>query len=470
MAVTASRHHVYDPNGIGPVQKTYGDYPAGPTGLVQRPGGRARRLSVIEMARALGIPDGFPLPASEHAARACIGGGFHAAVATALHTAVDTYLRPVDGVITLSRRVRDPGALGVRAGGRVHLVGDLRNTRARLVNLAYAPSTQAKHKAGFAQWAQFCAQHGATVWLHGQTRDEDEEQLVWFVCHLVRHNKVRHSTILGRLGAVRHYHLQHGLGDVLAGRHRLDRVMAGLKKESGGVQRKFAATMDMLEWLSTEGGSARSATTRNTIVAAATIAFFFMLRASEYVRTGTRAEPMPHVLRQRDVTFARNGHAVPWYLRAYADKVILVVRSSKTNQERQGTALNLFATGHPVLCPVRAMAGVARPAGNDAGLPVFLRSDGQPVTRDQMGQAAKRAAVGTGRNPAGYSTHSFRSGGATALVAQGISVAAIKRLGRWKSDTWVQYGQGTREAAEGVAQLMLRASVHLLHEREVRGG
>ena len=206
--------------------------------------------------------------------------------------------------------------------------------------------------------------------------------------------------------------------------------MAGLKKESGQVRRKDAATMDMLAWLAAESGSARSAETRKTIVAAATVAFFFMLRASEYVRTAARAAPMPHVLRQRHVSFARGGSAVPWRQRASTDEVILVVRSSKTDQAGQGTALNLFATGHPVLCPVRAMASVSRPSGRNDDLPVFLRADGEPVTRDQMGRAAKRAAVGTGRDPARYSTHSFRSGGATALVAQGISVAAIKRLGR----------------------------------------
>ena len=87
--------------------------------------------------------------------------------------------------------------------------------------------------------------------------------------------------------------------------------MAGLKKESGQVQRKHAATMDMLAWLAAEGGSARSAETRNTIVAAATVAFFFMLRASEYLRTESWAAPMPHVLRQRHVSFAREGRVVP---------------------------------------------------------------------------------------------------------------------------------------------------------------
>lgn len=83
-----------------------------------------------------------------------------------------------------------------------------------------------------------------------------------------------------------------------------------------------------------------------------------------------------------------------------------------------------------------------------------------------MAAAVKRAAAGTGGDPARVSTHSLRSGGATALVAQGVSVAAIKRLGRWRSDCWVRYGHLTRAAALGVAALMVQADGRLLQ----RGG
>ena len=464
VAVTAARHHVYDPDGIGPIQKTYGEYPAGPTGLVLRAGPRARRLSVREMARALGIPDTFPLPTSEHAARACIGGGLHVAVASALRLAVGAYLRPVMGVFPLQRRENGPGELHVRAGGPTRRVDELWETRDWLLGLAYAPATAEKHMAGFAQWAAFCTRHDADVWLRGNTQAEDKEQLIWYVCHLVGQQKIRHSTVVGRLGAVKHYHLHHGLGDVMAGRHRLQRVLAGLRKETGAVQRKLAATMDMVEWLANDRTPSRQdARDRQTIAAAATVAFFFMLRASEYVRTGTQVQPMTHVLQQRDMRFARQGQPVQWRQRHRADEVIVTIRSSKTDQERQGATRNLFATGHAVLCPVRAMASVARPLGPNADAPVFMRVDGKPVTRAQMSAAIKCAAAGTGREPARYSTHSLQSGGATALVAQGLAVAAIKRLGRWRSETWSQYGQETMGAAAGVAGLMLRASVHLLH-------
>ena len=48
------------------------------------------------------------------------------------------------------------------------------------------------------------------------------------------------------------------------------------------------------------------------------------------------------------------------------------------------------------------------------------------------------------------------------MVAQGVSITAIKRLGRWKSETWVQYGHDTHDAAWGVAELMVQANVRLL--------
>ena len=108
------------------------------------------------------------------------------------------------------------------------------------------------------------------------------------------------------------------------------------------------------------------------------------------------------------------------------------------------------------------MAQVAQRTVGGPNTPFFARADGQPVSRDQMARAVKRAAAGCGRDPARYSTHSWRSGGATALVAQGVSVAANQRLGRWTSDTWVRYSQDTRGATAGVAELMVAADDRLL--------
>ena len=42
--------------------------------------------------------------------------------------------------------------------------------------------------------------------------------------------------------------------------------------------------------------------------------------------------------------------------------------------------------------------------------------------------------VAVGESPEGYSTHSLRIGGATALFAQGANETVIRTMGRWSSD------------------------------------
>ena len=51
----------------------------------------------------------------------------------------------------------------------------------------------------------------------------------------------------------------------------------------------------------------------------------------------------------------------------------------------------------------------------------------------------KRSASSNGMESKRFSTHSIRSGGATALYVRGISLGHIRRFGRWSSDTFRRY-------------------------------
>ena len=42
-------------------------------------------------------------------------------------------------------------------------------------------------------------------------------------------------------------------------------------------------------------------------------------------------------------------------------------------------------------------------------------------------------------NPAYYTPHCFRAGGCTELARQRMAASVIKKLGRWKSETWNQF-------------------------------
>ncbi|ETN04243.1 hypothetical protein PPTG_14945 [Phytophthora nicotianae INRA-310] len=94
------------------------------------------------------------------------------------------------------------------------------------------------------------------------------------------------------------------------------------------------------------------------------------------------------------------------------------------------------------LCPVKAAWALVS-HGKSIGLSddslLCTISKGQPVPANDMAAAIKRAAVDIGEQASEYGTHSLRSGGATALFAEGVDRLAIKHFGRWSSDCYERY-------------------------------
>ncbi|EGZ22115.1 hypothetical protein PHYSODRAFT_411234, partial [Phytophthora sojae] len=51
----------------------------------------------------------------------------------------------------------------------------------------------------------------------------------------------------------------------------------------------------------------------------------------------------------------------------------------------------------------------------------------------------RKAAASLDSNPAEFSTHSLRAGGATHMYRAGVDALTIQFHGRWASDTFKQY-------------------------------
>ena len=92
-----------------------------------------------------------------------------------------------------------------------------------------------------------------------------------------------------------------GYNDPLQHRVRLWTTMAGLKKGQDGVKRKIPVTPRMLEWLLEHlaRGVALRAADAAVVGGAITTAFFFMLRASEYLANPHKTQSLKGVLRRR---------------------------------------------------------------------------------------------------------------------------------------------------------------------------
>ena len=127
----------------------------------------------------------------------------------------------------------------------------------------------------------------------------------------------------------------------------------------------------------------------------------------------------------------------------YSDKIIILLKKSKTDKTREGVRVTLGQTDSEI-CPVKALAlhwshrEALFPGLLDSQSPLFLSQNGLPVSKDSF--SARLAALSAHVGVEGSVTaHSLRIGAATAAWLRGCSDSQIQALGRWKSDSFKRY-------------------------------
>jgi len=189
------------------------------------------------------------------------------------------------------------------------------------------------------------------------------------------------------------------------------------------------------------------------------LAFFFLLRAKEYCRSGTL--DMGCVLRGADVVLKSGGlpveddvlsHRVP-------DSVTINVRASKADQGAFGAARTAFKTNTRI-CVVFAVWCLRRWAperfgeGPEAHLPVCRWASGDLVKREEVQALLQKAGPAVGVPAARLMSHSLRIGGASALYHATGDIGVVQRFGRWASDSVHRYLWDSEDQARGVAAAM----------------
>ena len=74
------------------------------------------------------------------------------------------------------------------------------------------------------------------------------------------------------------------------------------------------------------------------------------------------------------------------------------------------------------------------------------------LSDDWLRGIIKKVAVELGLDPSIYSTHSLRAGGATDLFVARVPYFAIKKMGRWKSDSAMLYYRCEEDVCEAVTE------------------
>ena len=153
-----------------------------------------------------------------------------------------------------------------------------------------------------------------------------------------------------------------------------------------------------------------------------TTAFFSFLHKSNLVATSASSFNCDLHLARRDIKFTDSG-------------ALLRIKWSKTRQFKEGIHIIPFPSiPDSPLCPVLAIQQYFALVPAPSVAPFFClpmsRSLGfTPLTATYFTSSLKRVIVSLGMDPANYSPHSFRRGGATYTYQAGVPEQLIKLHG-----------------------------------------
>ena len=215
--------------------------------------------------------------------------------------------------------------------------------------------------------------------------------------------------------------------------HRLFAVCRGLKRKMGKPKaNRYPVTLFHEDGL-IKAANILPPLQRANLIASTLMAFTMLLRVSEFTYSGT-LDPTVHTQRG-DVRFLPD--------KANPTSVQLTVKASKTDPWRESVTLTVHINStRPDRCLVKALKQLFDTDVQHASAPLFnFARDTAPRTssRQQFTAVCNKLFKHAGINSMYLKSHSFRQGGATALLAAHAPIWVIKIIGRWRSDSWMAY-------------------------------
>jgi hypothetical protein len=198
-------------------------------------------------------------------------------------------------------------------------------------------------------------------------------------------------------------------------------------------------------------------------------AFFFAMRSCEYLKV-SGSPRKTKCLTVENIRFFSHGKKLDHTNTnlATASVVSITFVSQKTDVKNQ--TVTMYRTQDPLLCPVRAWAGIVQtilqdPDGSPSTAVNFHRLanlDKIFLPASSMTKLIRKAADHIGAENLGFhssdlGTHSIRSGAAMAMHLDAVPTYSIMLIGRWSSDAFMRYIRvQVMEFAQKVASRMIR--------------
>ena len=295
-------------------------------------------------------------------------------------------------------------------------MGDLTRRLNGYLSKALSANTRNTYRSGLLAYHRFCCQ------IQNKMFPLQEYYMQLFVTSLA--GKVKYSTIKTYLSGIQYESITLGYSEKISHMARLYYTIRGIRRShpDNRRQRLPITTKHLKAMLRFIKYSLFSPHDKAMWSALILLAFFGLLRVSEYVTPSTNKFDETIHLSPSDVEVSSCGNIVR-----------VMVKASKTDPFRLGFKIRVCRIGGK-LCPVKAIKKYLVVRGNAPG-PLFTFSSGEFITRKFVAGFLQASLP----NEADLNTHSFRIGGASAAASCGIPHTVIKMLGRWSSDCYKRY-------------------------------
>jgi hypothetical protein len=281
--------------------------------------------------------------------------------------------------------------------------------------------------------------------------------------------RASHSKIKTTLQYCSSYMVDHGYADPrrrLAGQTDYDpdfrRLLKRFKRADPAPKRQLALPVATIRWIA--ASTAAESPRHRALGDLVTLAYFFLLRGCEYARTSGQRVTQP--LRKKDIRLWRGDRLISpdadWATLCSATSVTICLAIHK-NGDRDTTlhhASSEDAAFNPVLAAARRLDDLRHSPPDTPLSTVATATPDMFVTDKHVRQAIHAAARATNLPAKGFplnrlGTHSIRAAGATALAIRGYAGPLIRKLGRWRGDTFLIYIQSQiAELTSGISKAM----------------
>ena len=181
---------------------------------------------------------------------------------------------------------------------------------------------------------------------------------------------------------------------------------------------------------------------------------------------------MTKQLTLENIVFYKAGQIIPHECSSTSLANCVLVTFKAQKNERKFDTVTQYATLHPVLCPVKQWAAIAKfislypGASKETPVSAALHHKQIAQITQKMVNEALRDGVKAYRKSklrikaSEVGTHSLSSGAAMAMYRGGLPVYSIQLIGRWLSNSFMKYIQKQiKEFTLGVSMKMLTVQV-----------